>query len=192
MRRAVCYNRPIAGLKISPGTNAGAARPVKPSMLSNLRLAVRQLVKSPGFATVAILTLALGIGACTAMFSIVNAVLLRPLPFGDPDRLVWIENEGSGGLSARTTRVDTFNSWREQSKSFDGLAAYFAFFDFERRQTMTGAGEPERLRSVGVSDNFFELLDVKVALGRTFTAEERVFNGPRVAILSHAFWRRRF
>jgi predicted permease len=161
-------------------------------MLASFRLAVRQLVKSPGFAAVAILTLALGIGACTAMFSIVNTVLLRPLPFRDPDRLAWIENQGRGGLSARTTRVDTFNAWREQNKSFEALAAYFAFFDFGRRQTLTGGGEPERLRAVGVSGNFFEVLGVPLALGRNFTEDECRFNGPQVAILSDAFWRRRF
>jgi putative ABC transport system permease protein len=161
-------------------------------MMSNFKFAVRQLAKSPGFATVALLTLALGIGACTAMFSIVNAVLLRPLPFRDPGRLVWIENEGSGGMSARTTRVDTFNAWREENKSLEALAGYFAFFDFGRRQTLTGSGEPERLRSVGVSDNFLEVTGVTLARGRNFTAEECRFNGPPVAILSHAFWQRRF
>jgi putative ABC transport system permease protein len=161
-------------------------------MMSNLRFAFRQLVKSPGFAAVALLTLALGIGACTAMFSIVNAVLLRPLPFRDPARLVWIENEGTSGMSARTTRVDTFNAWREENKTFEALSGYFAFFDFGRRQTLTGSGKPERLRSVGVSDNFLEVLGVTPALGRNFTADECRFNGPRVAILSHAFWRRRF
>jgi putative ABC transport system permease protein len=161
-------------------------------MLASFKLAIRQLVKSPGFAAVAILTLALGIGACTAMFSIVHAVLLRPLPFRDPDRLAWIENQGRGGLSARTTRADTFNAWREQNKSFEALAAYFAFFDFGRRQTLTGGGEPERLRAVGVSDNFFEVLGVPLALGRNFTADECRFNGPNVAILSDALWRRRF
>jgi len=129
-------------------------------MLASLKVATRQLLKSPGFAAVAILTLALGIGACTAMFSTIYAVLLRPLPFRDPDRLVWIENLGRAGLSARTTRADTFNAWREQNTSFEALAAYFAFFDFGRRQTLTGGGEPERLRAVGVSDNFLEVLGV--------------------------------
>ncbi len=160
-------------------------------MLSNLKFAIRQLAKSPGFAAVALLTLALGIGACTAMLSIANAVMLRPLQFVAPQRLVWIENEGTGGMSARTTRVDTFNAWREQNKSFEALAGYFAFFDFVRRQTLTGAGEPERLRAVGVSDNFLDVLGVPLALGRNFTADECRFNGPPVAILSHAFWRRR-
>ena len=165
---------------------------IGPSMLANLRFALRQLVKSPGFAVVALLTLALGIGACTAMFSIVNAVLLRPLPFREPGRLVWIENVGTGGLSARTTRADTFKAWREENTSFEAIAGYFAFFDFGRRQTLTGSGDPERLRSVGVSDNFLDVLGVAVALGRNFTAEECLFNGPPVAILSHAFWQRRF
>jgi hypothetical protein len=140
--------------------------------MANLKFALRQLIKSPGFATVALLTLALAIGACTAMFSIVDAVLLRPLPFRDPGRLVWIENEGTSGMSARTTRADTFKAWREENTSFEALAGYFAFFDFGRRQTLTGSGDPERLRDVGVSDNFLDVLGVTLALGRNFTAED--------------------
>ena len=105
-------------------------------MLSNLKFAVRQLAKSPGFAAVALITLALGIGACTAMFSIANAVLFRPLPFKDPERLVWIENVGQAGMSARTTRADTFKAWREENTSFEAVAGYFAFYDFGRRQTL--------------------------------------------------------
>ena len=161
-------------------------------MAANLKFAVRQLRKSPGFTTVALLTLGLGIGACTAMFSIVNAVLLRPLPFAAPNGWPGSRTTAAGGLSARTTRADTFKAWREQNKSFEALAAYFAFFDFGRRPTMTGAGDPARLRSVGVSDNFLDVLGVPLALGRNFTAEECRFNGPPVAILSHAFWQRRF
>jgi putative ABC transport system permease protein len=162
------------------------------TVAGNLKFAVRQLAKSPGFAATALLTLALGIGACTAMFSIVQAVLLRPLPFREPGRLVWIENDGTGGLSARTTRADTFNAWRDQNTSFEALGGYFAFFDYLQRQTLTGAGDPERLRSVGVSDNFLDVVGVQPALGRNFTVEESRFNGPPVAILSHAFWLRRF
>jgi putative ABC transport system permease protein len=161
-------------------------------MLSNLKFAVRQLAKSPGFAAVALITLGLGIGACTAMFSIANAVLFRPLPFKDPERLVWIENVGNGGMSARTTRADTFKAWREENTSFEAVAGYFAFYDFVRRQTLTGAGEPERLRGVGVSDNFLDVLGIRMAMGRNFTADECRFNGPPVAILSHALWMRRF
>ena len=92
--------------------------------MNDLKFAVRQLLKSPGFTAVALLTLALGIGTCTAMFSIVNAVLLKPLPFFKPDRLVWIENVFSDdGLSGRTSRADTFLGWRDQCKSFESLAA---------------------------------------------------------------------
>ena len=156
-----------------------------------MKYAIRQLVKSPGFAFVAIATLALGIGACTAMFSIVNAVLLKPLPFREPERLVWIENVFGGGLSDRTTRVDVFNAWREHGKSFESLAAYFAFFDYGRL-TLTGAGEPERLRGVGVSDDFLPSLGIPLLLGRNFTDEECRWDAPGAAILSNGFWRRRF
>lgn len=159
--------------------------------MSDLRFALRQLRKSPGFALVAIATLALGIGACTAMFSLVNAVLLKPLPFREPNRLVWIENVYGGGLSGRTSRADVFSGWREQNHSFESLAGYFAFFDYGR-QTMTGSGTPERLRNVGVSDNFLPTLGVHPLHGRNFTAEECAWNGPRVALLSYAFWQRRF
>jgi putative ABC transport system permease protein len=160
-------------------------------MLADLKLALRQLAKAPGFAFVAIATLALGIGACTAMFSLANAVLLKPLPFRDPDRLVWIEKASGGGLSDRTTRVDVFNGWREGSRSFESLAAYFAFFDYGRI-TMTGAGEPERLRGVGVSDNFLPTLGVPLLYGRNFSADECRWQGPGAAILAYSFWQRRF
>src|SRR5262249_39556303 len=142
--------------------------------MNELRYAFRQLLKNRGFTSVAVLTLALGIGACTAMFSLVHAVLLRPLPFRDADRLVWIENAGTGGLSARTTRVDNFLEWREQNGSFEELAAYFAFFDYSR-YTLTGSGEPRRLRGVGISQNLLSVLGVQPLLGRSFTSEECVW-----------------
>jgi putative ABC transport system permease protein len=167
-------------------------------MLFDLKFAFRQLWKSPGFTIVAIATLAVGIGACTAMFSVADAVLLKPLPFHEPQRLVWIENNGGGGLSGATTRVDTFNGWREQNKSFESLAAYFAFFDYGRLM-LTGTGQPERLVGVGISDNFLPTLGVPLLYGRNFTAEECQFKGPGAVmntpgavILSYNFWRRRF
>ena len=160
-------------------------------MLFDLKIAIRQLTKSPGFTFVAIATLAVGIGACTAIFSLVNAVLLKPLPFREPGRLVWIENNGGGGLSGRTTRADTFNGWRDQNKSFESLAAYFAFFDYGR-MTLTGTGEPERLRGVGISDNLLPTLGILLLHGRNFTAEECRYNAPGTVILSYNFWRRRF
>jgi len=160
-------------------------------MLNDLNFALRRLVKSPGFAFVAIATLALGIGASAAVFSIVNAVLLKPLPFREPERLVWIENVLGGGLSGRTTRADVFAAWRDQSRSFEALAGYFAFFDYGR-QTLTGEGEPERLRAVPVTGNFLAVLGVAPLLGRNFTAEECAFQGPGAVLLSYGFWQRRF
>ena len=166
--------------------------------MNDLKFALRQLAKSPGFATTAILTLALGIGACTAMFSIVNTVLLKPLPFREPSRLVWIENIFGGGMSGRTSRTDVFNGWREHNKSFEALSAYFAFSDYGRL-TLSGSGEPERLRSVAVSDNFLPTLGVQPLHGRNFTAEECKWLGtesggkkPGAVILSYSFWQRRF
>ena len=160
-------------------------------MYNDFRYAFRILLKNPGFTTVAVLTLALGLGACTAMFSLVYAVLLRPLPFRDPGRLVWIENTGSDGMSARTTRVDNFLDWRARNESFEKLGAYFAFFDYSR-YTLTGNGEPQRLRGVPISQNLLEVLGVQPMLGRPFTDEECVWNGRKAAILSHAFWKQRF
>lgn len=115
--------------------------------MNTVRFAGQRLLKEPGFTTVAVLTLALGIGACTAMFSLVHAVLLRPLPFSGPSRLAWIENVGTNGMSARTIRVDNFLDWREQTHSFEGLAAYFAFSDYTR-YTLLERGEPRKVRRV--------------------------------------------
>src|SRR6185312_2790459 len=95
--------------------------------LNDLKFAFRQLLKNPGFTTVAVLTLALGIGANTAIFSVVNALLFRPLPFREPGRLVWIANVGTAGLSGVTTRVANFLDWRKLNQSFEDLGAYFAF-----------------------------------------------------------------
>ncbi|HXJ55476.1 MAG TPA: ABC transporter permease [Verrucomicrobiae bacterium] len=159
--------------------------------MNDLTFAFRQLRKNPAFTVVAVLTLALGIGACTAMFSVIHAVLLRPLPFREPGRLTWIENIGSGGLSARTTRVDNFLEWQKQNSSFEKLGAYFAFFDYTR-YTLTGNGEPRRLRGVGISQNFLDVLGVPLLLGRGFTDEECLWNGRKAVILSHAFWQGHF
>jgi predicted permease len=159
--------------------------------MNDFRYALRILLKNPGFTTVAVLTLALGLGACTAMFSLVHAVLLRPLPFRDPGRLVWIENIGTDGMSARTTRVDNFLEWRARTNAFEKLGAYFAFFDYQR-YTLSENGEPQRLRGVPISQNFLEVLGVQPMLGRSFSDEECVWNGRKAAILSHAFWMQRF
>jgi predicted permease len=151
------------------------------------------LAKKPGFTAVAVITLALGIGANTAIFSVVNALLLRPLPFREPGRLVWISNVGpeGGGMSGLTTRVANFSDWRSLNQSFQDLAAYFAFFDYTS-YTLLGNGEPERLSGVGVTRNFFALLGVEAKVGRAFDEEECRWNGRPAVILSHSFWQRRF
>ncbi|HZZ58217.1 MAG TPA: ABC transporter permease, partial [Opitutaceae bacterium] len=160
-------------------------------MPPTLKHALRSLRKSPGFTATAVLTLALGIGACTSMFSLLDAVRLKPLPFRDPAQLVWIENVFGGGLSGRTTRVDVFNGWREHNRSFASLAAYFAFSDYGRL-LLSGSGDPERLRNVAVSDNFLPTLGVPLLHGRNFTSEECRWQGPGAVILTYRFWQRRF
>jgi putative ABC transport system permease protein len=162
------------------------------TLWQDLRYGARTLWKNPGFTLIAVLTLALGIGANTAIFSVVNALLFRPLPFREPGQLVWIANTGTaGGLSSATSRVANFNSWRAQNKSFEDLAAYFAFFDYGG-YNLIGVGEPERVIGVGVSQNFFSVLGVPPLLGRGFNEEESRWNASPAVILSHAYWVRRF
>ncbi|PYT08111.1 MAG: multidrug ABC transporter substrate-binding protein [Acidobacteria bacterium] len=171
------------------------------SIWQDLRYGARMLANNPGFTLIAILTLALGIGANTAVFSVVNALLLRPLPFREPDRLVWIASgagklssglsAAEGNLSAVTTQVGNFSDWRSLNASFEDLAAYFAFFDYGS-YTLTGSGEPERLRGVGVSQNFLDLLGVNPEIGRKFEDDECVWNGKEAALLSHSFWTSHF
>jgi putative ABC transport system permease protein len=162
------------------------------TFLQDLRYAIRSLLRSPGFTLFAILIVGLGIGASATVFSVVNTLLLRPLPFNDPGRLVWIENGGKeGDLSGLTVQVDHFLDYRERSKSFTDLAAYFAFYGVGDNK-LTGDGEPERLSGVPVSQNFFELLGVQPQIGRLFNADECKWNGPKAVLLSNGLWRRRF
>jgi predicted permease len=166
--------------------------PVFDNLLQDLRYTFRTLGRDAGFTTFAILIVGLGIGASSTVFSIVNALLLRPLPFSDPSRLVWIANhDETGGLSGQTTQVGHFLDLRAQNQSFSDIAAYFAFYGVGDNK-LTGQGEPERLSGVPVSQNFFQLLGVQPQLGRLFTAEECNWNGPKVVLLSHGLWVRRF
>src|SRR5262249_9734426 len=126
-------------------------------MISDVRFALRQLLKSPSFTIVAILTLALAIGVNTAIFSLVNALLFRPLPFRQPNQLVWISNVAQPGLSGGAIRRTTLREWRELTRSFEGLAGYHAFFE-RIDSTLTGNGEPARLHSVVVTGDFLRVL----------------------------------
>jgi putative ABC transport system permease protein len=152
----------------------------------DLRFGARMLLKNPGFTLIAVLTLALGIGANTAIFSIVNAVLLRPFPYKEPERLVILqERYSAGGFSPS---YPNFADWRAQNTVFDSMVAVFSLENFN----FTGAGEPERLQGRLVSAEFFSTLGVKPLIGRDFLAEEDRPGATPAAILSYGFWRRRF
>jgi putative ABC transport system permease protein len=163
---------------------------------SDLRLAFRMLRRSPGFAATAVLTLGLGVGVNTAMFTIIDALMLRPLPFEAPDRLALIyttdnrrANELTGNLNLRKLLANTelVERWSQLSRSFESIGGYRMW-----RLSATGQGTPERLDGAVVSGEFFRVLGVKPALGRGFTRDELRPDGSRVVILSHAYWARRF
>jgi len=161
------------------------------SLLQDLRYTLRILRRDAGFAAFAIVIAGLGIGASTTVFSVVNTLLLRPLPFKDPDRLVWIANHDTSGLSGQTTQVGHMLDLRERTQVFSAVAGYMAFYGVGDN-LLSGSGDPERLSGVQVSDNFFDVLGVQPQLGRTFTAEECKWQGPKAVLLSHALWLRRF
>jgi len=152
----------------------------------DLRFGLRMLQKNPGFTTVAVLTLALGIGANTAIFSVVNAVLLRPLPYPEPAQLVQLSADWSGKPSTDVGST-TVLGIKAQSQSLARIAAYSG-----GDMTLTGAGSAERVVAGAVTADFFPLLGVQPALGRNFTREEDTPNGPKAAILGHGLWQSRF
>jgi len=156
--------------------------------MNDLRFAFRQLLKNPGFTAVAVLTLALGIGANTAIFSFVNAILLRPLPYKDPQRLVMVfESHRVNGWDRFTIGAPVLGEWRKQSTVFEGLAGrgWGSFI-------LTGKGPPENIRGALLSANAFALLGVRPILGRDFLPEEETHGKHHVVLLSHEFWQRRF
>jgi predicted permease len=165
------------------------------TIAQDFRYALRTLRRNPGYAAVVLLILAVGIGANTTVFSVVNAVLVRPLPFHEPDRLVWIENRWSGyeaaGLSGVASRVDVFDEWRARATTVTAIAAYNPFFAY-RSHKLVGGGEPERMVGVPITRNFLDVLGVRPSLGRAFSAEECQPNGPRAALLADRLWRRRY
>jgi predicted permease len=161
------------------------------SLIQDLRYTFRTLRRDAGFAMFAIAIAGLGIAASSTVFSVVNTLLLRPLPFEAPDRLVWIANHDTAGQSGQTTQVQYMLDLRERTQSFSAVAGYFAFYGVGDT-VLSGRGEPERLSAVPVSDNFFQILGVQPQAGRTFSADETKFNGPKAVMLSHALWSRRF
>jgi predicted permease len=167
--------------------------PFLENLRRDVRYAVRTLLRDAGFAAFAILIVGLGVGASCTVFSVVNTLLLRPLPFRDPGRLVWIANhqDETNDMSGKTSQTDYLLDMRARNQSFEDLAAYYAFYGLGDAK-MIGDGQPERLTSVPVTQNFFPMLGVEPQIGRQFTAEECKQNGPRVTMLSDGLWRRKF
>ncbi len=156
------------------------------TLWQDLRYAVRMMGKNLSVTAIVVVVLALGIGANAAIFSVVNAVLLRPLPYADPDKLVRL-SEDSPNVPQMSISYPNFLDWREQNKVFSGIAA----MQF-RSLNLTGTDEPERLAGRGVSAEFFDLLGIRPALGRSFASEEDRPGANPVCIISHGLWERRF
>src|SRR6266516_5722158 len=156
------------------------------TLWQDIRFAVRMLVKNFSVTAIIIVVLALGIGANTAIFSVVNAALLRPLPYADPDRLVRL-SEDSPQVPQMSISYPNLLDWREQNQVFERIAG----MQF-RSLNLTGKDEPDRLAGRGVSAEFFDVLGVKPALGRSFAADEDRPGANPVCIISHGLWQRRF
>ncbi len=183
----------------SRGAPAGEPRRGGASVLGSLgqdirfgfTMTLRAMRRRPSFCAFAALIIGLGVAASSSVFSVMNALLLRPLPFEEPERLVWVARSTGGGMSNVTSRTSNLRDYREMNRSFEGLTGYFAFFEYES-YNLVGAGPAERLVGVGVAQNFLDLLGVRPLLGRNFDHEESVWNGRPAAILTHGFWIRRF
>ncbi|HEY6402332.1 MAG TPA: ABC transporter permease, partial [Blastocatellia bacterium] len=162
------------------------------TLIQDMRYGARMLMKNPGFTLIAVLTLTLGIGANTAIFSVVNGVLLRPLPYYEPERLVmvWaeqpIQQAQSGVTDYPVTNAD-FVDWRNQNQVFEHMAAMFG-----HRGNLTGGGEPESVAALCASASLFPLLNARLAVGRAFLPEEDRAGADRVVVLSHGLWRQRY
>src|SRR2546425_263712 len=160
------------------------------NLLHDIKYGVRLMTRTPGFAAAAILTVALGIGATTAMFSVVYGVLLQPLPFGDPARLVNVWNTAfTRGLPRAYVGMANVYDWRARNHVFEDIAALRPIANFN----LTGqGGEPERLNGARVEAKLFPLLRVSPMLGRAFTDDEDDIGHETVAIFSYGLWKRRF
>ncbi len=159
------------------------------TLLQDLRYGVRTLLKSPGFTFIAVIALALGIGANSAIFSVVNALLFNSLPYKNPDRLVmvWEDQQSRGGPAQEWTCLPTFSDWKDQNRLFDSMAAMINW-----GPTLTGINEPEQLNGGSVSYDMFSLLGTEPVVGRNFLPEDDQPGSSPVVILSHSLWQNRF
>jgi putative ABC transport system permease protein len=158
------------------------------TLRQDVRYGARMQGRSPGYAAAIVLTFALGIGANTALFSVVNGLLLHRLPYRDPDRLFYVAESWPREPMVFGAISPDFAHWQKQGHSFDGLEAYGE----GATRTLTGMGDPERINGTMATRGFLDLLGVPLALGRTFSAEEDRLGGPPAVILSYGFWRRKF
>src|ERR1044072_3276624 len=156
------------------------------TLWQDLRYGARMLIKNPGVTIIVIIALALGIGANTAIFSVVNTVLLRPLPYDESDRLVFL-NEKSPVLDEMSISYPNFSDWRAHNQSFEKMGVYN-----RGSYNLTGAGEAERIVTAQMSADLFSVLRVNPLLGRVFTNDEDKPGGTPVVVLSYGLWQRRF
>src|SRR5262245_20835813 len=155
-------------------------------LLQDLRYGARMLLRSPGFTLIAVITLALGIGANTAIFSLVNSILLRQLPFRQPEQLVWVASRRPDS-GKRPFNLPDFIDYRDQNRSLDGIAAFANW-----SATLTDRGDPERLQGLRISANAFEMLGVGAEVGRVLLPADDTPGRERVVVVGHGLWRRRF
>ena len=159
------------------------------TLLQDIRYGFRTLIKNPGFTMVAVFALALGIGANTAIFSVVNVVLLRQLPYENPDRLVTIwENKLTGDATRGQDSPVTFADWRDQKQIFEGATGWW----YPQINLTKAGAEPERVRTIDATDDFFTVMGARPILGRTFLPGEDRPGQPRIAVISAGLWQRRF
>src|SRR6266545_3849544 len=160
------------------------------TLLQDLRYGARMLLTKPGFTLIAVLTLALGIGANTTIFSVINSLLLKPIPFPDPDRLVLVwESQAKDPQSRNIVSAPNFQDWQRQNDVFASLAI---FDSAGKGYNLSGGGEPERVSGVRVSASFFEVLGVKPRRGRTFLPDEETPGKHQVVVINDGLWRSRY
>ena len=157
----------------------------------DLHYAFRTLRRDLAFTVFAVAIIGLGIGASATVFSVASALLLRPLPFAQPDRLIWIQNGNDPGLSAQTAQVNPYLTMARENRSFSDVAAYMAFYGVGDL-TISSPTDAVRVSGVPVTQNFFPLLGVRPLIGRNFTDEESRWNGPRAVLLGYSLWQRRY
>ena len=187
------------GAQVKQAVRDGRAGSGFESFMQDLTFGVRTLMRDRAFTMIAVLILGLGIGANVAVFSVVNTILLRPLPFPHSDRLVWAEPgknleprlREAAGLGAKTFDVNDFEAFQRENKSFESVTSYNPYLG-NGEYTLTGSGQPQGVEGVMVAGNFFQTLGVQPALGRLFSAEEMQKNGRAAVLLSDGLWRRQF